>query len=64
MAMMLLSVLSWRVSRLEPSSIITEPRYLKHVTGSSFYPITSISVLMPLVLLVIRMVFSALISIL
>ena len=36
---------------LEPSSVITEPRYLKLVTVSSFCPFTLISVLMPLVLL-------------
>ena len=47
------------ISGLEPSSVITEPRYLKHVTGSSFYPFTSICVLMPLVLFVISLVFSA-----
>ena len=50
------------ISGLEPSSIITEPRYLKLVTASSFYPFTLISVLMPLVLFVISLVFSALIS--
>ena len=49
------------ISGLEPSSIITEPRYLKLVTASSFYPFTLISVLMPLVF-VISLVFSALIS--
>ena len=38
------------ISGLEPSSIITEPRYLKLVTVSSFCPFTLISVLMPLVL--------------
>ena len=47
---------------LEPSSVISEPRYLKLVTVSSFYPFTLISVLMPLVLFVISLVFSALIS--
>ena len=47
---------------LKPSSVITEPRYLKLVTVSSFYPFTLISVLMPLVLFVISLVFSALIS--
>ena len=36
------------ISSLEPSSVITEPRYLKLVTFSSFYPFTLISVLMPL----------------
>ena len=35
---------------LEPSSAITEPRYLKLVTVSSFCLFTLISVLMPLVL--------------
>ena len=34
---------------LEPSSVITEPRYLKLETVSSFCPLTLISVLMPLV---------------
>ena len=38
-------------SGLEPSSVITEPRYLKLVIVSSFCPFTLISVLMPLVLL-------------
>ena len=38
---------------LEPSSVITEPRYLKFVTVSSFCPFTLISVLIPLVLFVI-----------
>ena len=33
-------------SGLEPSSFITEPRYLKLVTVSSFCPFTLISVLM------------------
>ena len=41
------------ISGLEPSSVITEPRYLKLVTVSSFCPFTLISVLMPLVLFVI-----------
>ena len=52
------------ISGLEPSSVITEPRYLKLVTVSSFCPFTLIPVLMPLVLFVIRLVFSALISML
>ena len=47
---------------LEPSLVITKPRYLKLVTVSSFCPFTSVSVLMPLVLFVISLVFSALIS--
>ena len=51
------------ISGLEPSSVLTEPRYLKHVTVSSFYPFASIYLLMPLVLFVISLVFSALISI-
>ena len=49
------------ISDLEPSSVITEPRYLKLVTVSSFCQFTLISVLMPLVF-VISLVFSALIS--
>ena len=53
-----------RISGLEPSSAITEPRYLKLVTVSSFCPFTLISVLMPLVLFVISLVYSALISML
>ena len=40
-------------SGLEPSSVISEPRYLKLVTVSSFCPLTLISVLMPLVLFVV-----------
>ena len=50
------------ISGLEPSSVITEPRHLKLVTVSSFCPFTLISVLVPLVLFVISLVFSALIS--
>ena len=50
------------ISGLEPSSDITEPRYLKLATVSSFCPFTLISVLMPLVLFVISLFFSALIS--
>ena len=50
------------ISGLEPSSVISEPRYLKLVTVSSYCPLTLISVLMPLVLFVISLVFSALIS--
>ena len=50
------------ISSLEPSSVTTEPRYLKLVTVSSYCPLTLISVLMPLVLFVISLVFSALIS--
>ena len=47
---------------LESSSIITEPRYLKLMTVSSFSPFTLISVLMLLVFFVISLVFFALIS--
>ena len=36
------------ISGLEPSSVKTEPKYLKLVTVSSFCPFTLISVLMPL----------------
>ena len=50
------------VSGLEPSSVLIEPRYLKLVTVSSFCPFTLISVMLPLVLFVISVVFSALIS--
>ena len=50
------------ISGLEPSLVITEPRYLKLVTVSSFCPFTLIYVLMPLVLFVVSLVFSALIS--
>ena len=50
------------ISGLESSSVINEPRYFKFVTVSSFSPFTLISVLMPLVLFVISLVFSALIS--
>ena len=56
------SAIQESISDLEPSSDITEPRYLKLVTVLSFYPFTLISVLMPLVLFVISLVFSALVS--
>ena len=49
------------ISGLEPSSVITEPLYLKLATVSSFCPFILIYVLMPLVLFVISLVFSALI---
>ena len=49
------------ISGLEPSSVITELRYLKLVTVSSFCPFTLISLLMSLVLHVISLVFLALI---
>ena len=38
------------ISILEPSLVITEPRYLKFVIVSNFCPFILISVLMPLVL--------------
>ena len=50
------------ISGLEPSSVITEPSYLKLVTVSILYPFTLISVLMPRVLFVNSLVFTALIS--
>ena len=50
------------ISGLEPSSVIAEPRYLRLVTASSFCPFILISVLMPLVLFVISLVFIALMS--
>ena len=37
------------ISGLEPSSVITEPSFLKLVIASSFCPLTLIFVLMPLV---------------
>ena len=45
------------ISGLEHSSVLTEPRYLKLVTVSSFCPFTLISVMMPLVLFVISLDF-------
>ena len=51
-----------RIAGLKPSSVITEPRYFQLVTVSNFSPVTLFSVLMPLVLFVISLVFSALIS--
>ena len=50
------------ISGLKPSSDTTEPRYMKLVTVSSFCRFILISLLMPLVLFVINMVFSALIA--
>ena len=52
------------IAGLEPSSVITQPRYFRLVTVSSFCPFTFISLLMPLVLFVISFVFSALTSML
>ena len=50
------------ISGYESSSVITEPRYLKLVTVSSFCPFILISVFISLVLFVISLVFLALIS--
>ena len=50
-----------RMSGLDPSSAMIAPRYLKLLTQSSFSPLPMMSVLMPLALLVISLVFSALI---
>ena len=49
-----------RMSDLYPSSVMIAPRYLNRLTQSNFSPLTLMSVLKPLVLLVIRLVFSAL----
>ena len=43
------------ISGLEPSSVISEPKYLKIVTVSCFYPFTLISELMSVVLFVISL---------
>ena len=48
--------------RIARARFLSEPRYLKLVTVSSFCPFTLISVLVPLVLFVISVVFSALVS--
>ena len=50
------------ISGLEPSSVITEPRYLKLVIVTSFCPCILISLLMPLMLFVISLAFSVLIN--
>ena len=52
------------ISSLGPSSGTSQPRYFKFVIVLSFCPFTLIFLLMPLVLFVISLVFSALISIL
>ena len=53
------------ISGLEPSTVITEPRYLKLVTVSSFCPFTLIYVLLASTGVVCHeLVFSALISML
>ena len=51
------------ISGVDPSSVITEPRYLKLDTVSNLCPLTLIFLLMPLMLLVISLVFSTIISI-
>ena len=51
------------ISHLEPLSVITEPRYLKLATVSSFCAFTLISLLTPLVLFTISLVFLTLISV-
>ena len=51
------------ISGLEPSSVITEPWYLKLVNVTKLLSIHFDLVLMPLVLFVISLVFLALISI-
>ena len=50
------------ISCFDPSSVTTEPKYLKLWTVSSFWPPILTSKLIPLMLLVISLVFSALIS--
>ena len=50
------------ISGLEPSSVTPDSRHWKFVTVSSSYPFILISMLMPLVLFVISLAFSALIS--
>ena len=42
-----------RISGLDPSSVMIAPRYLNRLTQSSFSPLTLMSVLKPLVLLVV-----------
>ena len=50
-----------RTSGMDPSSVTMAPKYLKLWTVSSFLPLTLMLLLMPFVLLVINLVFSALI---
>ncbi len=50
-----------RISGLDPSSAMIAPRYLNLLTQSSFSPLTLMTLLKPLVLLVIRLAFSELI---
>ena len=51
-----------RISGLDPSSAMIAPRYLNLFTQSSFSPLTLMSVLKTLVLLVISLVFSVCMS--
>ena len=51
-----------RISYFNPLFIITEPKYLKLWTVSRFWPPILMSELIPLVLLIINLVFSALLS--
>ena len=51
------------ISGVDPSSVTTEPRYLKLDTVSNLCPLTLIFLLMPLMLLIISLVFSTIISI-
>ena len=51
------------ISGLDHLSVTIKPRYLKLDTVSNLCPLTLIFLLMPLMLLVISLVFSALISI-
>ena len=53
---------AWVISGLDPSFVKTEPRYLKLDNVSNLCSLTLILLLMPLMLLVISMVFSALVS--
>ena len=56
------AAVAWaRIAGLDPSSAMIAPRYLNLLTQSSFSPLTLMSVLKPLVLFVISLVFSALI---
>ena len=50
-----------RISGMDPSSVTMAPNYLKLWTVFSFSPLTLMLLPMPLVLLVINLVFSALI---
>ena len=49
------------ISGMDPSPVTMAPKYMNIRTVSSFSPLTLILLLMPLVLLVINLIFSALI---